>query len=74
MANRSQQPISNPRHVPEDLVETFESSIGLADGGLGATWIVTHNVAFRIERYRTVGKFLDARIFAEKDQGRRRER
>jgi hypothetical protein len=74
MANRSQQPISNPRHVPEDLVETFESSIGLADGGLGATWIVTHNVAFRIERYRTVGKFLDASIFADKNEGRRRER
>ena len=53
--------------MPEDLVETFEGSIGLADGGLGATWFVTHNVAFRIERYRTIGKFLDTRIFAEED-------
>ncbi|HEU4498368.1 MAG TPA: hypothetical protein VFR60_03425 [Sphingomicrobium sp.] len=67
MANRSQQPISNPRHVPEDLVETFEGSIGLADNGLGATRFATHNVAFRIERYRTIGKFLDTRIFAEED-------
>jgi hypothetical protein len=67
VANHSQQPTSKPRHVREDVVERFKSSIGLADGGLGATCVVTHNVAFRVERYRTVGKFLGACIFAEKE-------